>query len=62
MILHQLKECRQENKEQLATIKEEMIKVNARLDDMEGRVGKAEERIQNASYYSCATTTLQAGG
>lgn len=36
-ILRELREFCQENKEQIKTIKEEMMKVNARLDEAEGQ-------------------------
>lgn len=47
LILCELRGFRQENKEQLETIKEEIVKVNTRLEEAERRIGKAEERIQN---------------
>ncbi|KAJ8353684.1 hypothetical protein SKAU_G00212510 [Synaphobranchus kaupii] len=47
LILKELRGFRQENKEQLEAIKEEILKANTRLDEAEGRIEKAEERIQN---------------
>lgn len=46
-ILKELRGFRQENKEQLATIKEEILRANTRLEEAEGRIEKAEERIQS---------------
>lgn len=45
LILQELRSFCQENKEQLETIKEEIGKVNTRLDEAEGHIEKAEERI-----------------
>ena len=47
MILCELRGVREEDKEQLETIKDEIVKVNMRLEEAERRIGKAEERIQN---------------
>lgn len=46
-ILHELRGFRQDNKEQLEEIKEEIVKTNSRLDEAEDRITKAEERMQN---------------
>lgn len=46
VILQELRGFRKEIKEQLKTIKEEIIKANIRLDEAEERIEKAE-RIQN---------------
>ena len=58
LILRELSEFRQENKEQLGTIKEEIVKANARLDEAEGRIGRAEERIQNTEEVITARLQL----
>lgn len=47
VILQELRGFRQENNEQLETIREEIIKANSRLDKAEERIEKVEERIQN---------------
>lgn len=47
LILQELRGFRQDNKEQLDDIKEEIKKTNTRLDTAEERIVKAEERIQN---------------
>lgn len=47
LILQEIRGFRQENKAQLDVIKEEITKVNIRLDEAEGRIEKTEERIQN---------------
>ena len=47
LILQELRGFRQENKGHLETIREKTIKANTRLDEAEGRIEKAEERIQN---------------
>lgn len=58
LILQELREFRQENKEQLQIIKEEIGKINARLDKAEGRIEKAEERIQNTEEVITAMLKL----
>uniref|UniRef100_W5NE56 L1 transposable element RRM domain-containing protein n=1 Tax=Lepisosteus oculatus TaxID=7918 RepID=W5NE56_LEPOC len=44
-ILHELRDFRQDNKEQLADIKQELSKVNKRLDKAEGQIEEVETRI-----------------
>jgi len=58
LILRELREFRQENKEQLGLIKEEIVKANARLDEAEGRIGRAEERIRNTEEVITAMLQL----
>lgn len=47
LILQELRGFCQENKEQLETIKEDILKANTRLNEAEQRIEKAGERIQN---------------
>lgn len=58
LVLQELRGFRQENKEQLETIKEEIVKANTRLDEAEGRIEKAEERIQNTDEVIMAMLKL----
>lgn len=58
VILQELRGFRQENKEQLETIREEIIKANTRLDEAEERIEKAEERIQNTEEVIAAMLKL----
>lgn len=60
LILQELRGFRQENKEQLETIKEELVKVNTRMDEAEGRIVSAEERIQNTEEVITAMLKLHA--
>lgn len=46
-ILQEVREFRQENKEQFESIKEDNLKANTRLDTAEGRIEKVEQRTQN---------------
>ena len=59
-ILQELRGFRQDNKEQLEEIKEEIVKTNTRLDEAEGRITKAEERIQNTEDVLKEMIKLQA--
>ncbi len=47
LILRELRDFRWDNKTQLKDIKAEILNTNARLEEVEGRVVTAEERIQN---------------
>ncbi|KAJ0059992.1 hypothetical protein NL108_017775 [Boleophthalmus pectinirostris] len=47
VLLRELRDFRQENREQLEGIKDDIAKVNNRLEEAEERIEKAEERIQN---------------
>lgn len=47
-LLEELRGFRQENKEQLSTIREEIRTANARINEVEERLEKTEERTQNA--------------
>lgn len=58
LILREIRGFRQENKEQLETIKEEIVKVKTRLDEAEGRIEKVEERIQNTEEVIAAMLKL----
>ena len=49
LILCELRAFCQENKEQLEMIKEEIVKVNSRLEEAERRIGKAEETQKKSS-------------
>ncbi len=48
LILKELRDFRRDNKTQLEDIKAEILNTNVRLEEVEGRVVTAEERIQNA--------------
>ena len=58
LILRELRGFCQENKKQLETIKEEIVKANTRLDEAEGQIEKAEERIQNTKEVIVAMLKL----
>lgn len=58
LILQEIRGFRQENKVQLETITEEILKVNTRLDEVEERIEKAEERIQNTEEVITAMLKL----
>lgn len=47
VVLEELRGFRQENKEQLTTIKEEIRKANVRISEVEERLENTEERTQN---------------
>ena len=47
MILGELRDFRRDNKTQLEGVKNEITKVNTRLEEAEGRIVNAEEMIQN---------------
>lgn len=47
VVLEELRGFRQENKEQLTIIKEEIRKANVRINEVEERLEKTEERTQN---------------
>lgn len=64
LILKELRGFHQENREQLESIQDEMVKMNASLDEAEGRIEKVEERIQKngRSYHGDAKSTYEARG
>lgn len=45
-ILQEVREFRQENKEQFESIKEDNLKANTRLDTAEGRIEKVERGLK----------------
>lgn len=59
LILSELKDFRRDNKTQLDAIKEEITKTNSRLDEAEGRVCDAEERLQNVEDIMAEMLKLQ---
>ena len=54
LILRKLRGICQENKEQLEMIKEEIVKVNTRLEEAEHLIEIAEERILNMEEVTAA--------
>ncbi len=60
IILAEIKDFRQDNKQQLEEIKEEISKTNQRLDEVEERVLNPEERVQSIEEVTEELIKLQA--
>lgn len=60
IILAEIKDFRQDNKQQLEEIKEEISKTKKRLDEVEERVSNTEERMQSIEEVTVELIKLQA--